>query len=182
MVKIMHVQLDDSSIIGLLRPLAYCSRNIRELNFTGSFKRASELGYAALSQTLLNNDALQRVFIDGFCSSLLDGMAIACGSKFGENALELLPRVSAALHFETLPSGGMINLPVATDAKAAAAAVLISCAASLVGMYCNISLLPTSSRGFAWLLQANAQRPNNVTLYLKSVRTSDETLQSSQRW
>ena len=141
----------------------------------------TEPGYAALSQMLLTNCALQRLYIDCFTSSLLDGMASAC-IKFGLSATAALPHVAAALHFETLPSGGIIFLPVVNDATAAAAAVLISCAASLSGMCCNVSLVSSSSIGYAWLLQANALRPNNLTIYLKSVRIADETLPSSQRW
>jgi hypothetical protein len=180
-VRITHVQLDDSSLTCLLRPLTHSNRTIRELNLMGSLEKVTQLGYTALSQLLLTNAALQRVHIDSLTLSLIDGMATAC-SKYGENASAVLPCISAALHCETLPSGGLICLPVINDATAAAVAVLTSCTASLTGVYCDVSLVSPSSMGYAWLLQANAQRPNNVTFYLKSVRTSDETLPSSQRW
>ena len=181
-IKIMNVQLDDNSITCLLRPLTHCNRTIRELNLAGSLKTITDLGYASLSQMLLTNDALLRVYIDGFCQELLEGMAMACGSKHGDDASAALPRVSAALHFETLPFGGMMYLPVVKNTTAAAAAVLISCTASLCGMYCDVSIVSSQSQGYAWLLQANAQRPNNVTIYLKSLRTADETLPSAKRW
>lgn len=175
------MQLDDSCIICLLRPLTHCNRTIRELNLTGSLDAVSELGYAALSQMLMSNDALQRIYLSCFSVKLIDGMATAC-SKFGDGASATLPCISAALHFESLPQGGIICLEVLNDATAAAAAVLINCAASLVGIHCSVSTVSPLSKGYAWLLQANAQRPNNATIYLKSVRTTDETLQSSQRW
>ena len=181
-IKIMNVQLDDNSITCLLRPLTHCNRTIRELNLAGSLKTITDLGYASLSQMLLTNDALLRVYIDGFIPELLDGMAMACDSKYGDNASATLPRISAALHLETLPFGGMIRLPVGKDATAAAAAVLISCTASLCGMYCDVSMVSSLSRGYAWLLLANAQRPNNVTIYFKSLRTTDETVESAKRW
>lgn len=180
-VKMINVHLDDSSIACLSRPLIHCNRSIRELNLVGSLDAVSELGYVSLSQMLLTNDALQRMYVGCFSLKFLDGMAVAC-SKCGHTASSLLPRISAALHFEIPPLGGMICVPAVNDATAAAAAVLINCAAALVGMYCNVSMVSSSSKGYAWLLQANAQRPNNVTIYLKSVRTADETLQSSQRW
>jgi hypothetical protein len=147
----------------------------------GSLGDVSELGYASLSQMLLTNNALQRLYISCFSLRLLEGMAVAC-SKCDQEASARLPQISAALHFENLPSGGMICAPAVNDATAAAAAVIISCAAALVGIYCNVSTVSPSSKGYAWLLQANAQRPNNVTIYLKSVRTTDETLLSSKRW
>ncbi len=180
-VRMVNVALDDSSITTLMRPLTHCNRTIRELNVAGSLNAVTALGCAALAQMLLTNDAMQRVYIDSCSARLVDGMAAAC-SKYRESASRALPRVSAVLHFETPPVGGMICQPVVDDATAAAAAVLLSCASSLVGMYCNVSLVPASSTGYAWLLQANAQRPNNLTIYLKSVRTTDENLQSSDRW
>lgn len=180
-VKIIDMQLDDSILTCLLRPLIHCNRTIRELHLKGSLKTVTKTGYVALSQMLLTNGSLQRLYIDCFTLSLLDGMATAC-IKYAESASAALPRVSAALHFETPPLGGLICLPVINDARAAAVAVLISCTASLIGMYCNVSLVSSSSMGYAWLLQANAIRPNNVTIYLKSVRTTDETLPSPQRW
>lgn len=151
-VRMVKVALDDSSITTLMRPLTHCNRSIRELNVAGSLDAVTALGCTALAQMLLTNDALQRVYLDSCSTVLVEGVAAAC-SKYRESAPHALPRVSAALHFETPPVGGMLCLPVVDDATAAAVAVLLSCAASLVGMYCNVSLVPASSTGFAWLLR-----------------------------
>jgi hypothetical protein len=151
-VRIVNVGLDDSSITTLMRPLTHCNRSIRELNVAGSLDAVTALGCTALAQMLLTNNALQRVYMDSCSAVLVEGLAAAC-SKYRESAPHALPRVSAAVHFETPPAGGMLCLPVLDDATAAAVAVLLSCAASLVGMYCDVSLVPASSTGFVSLLQ-----------------------------